>query len=447
MFKICFFLILILYSIFLIKPLNENIFKIKNTQRLTIFYKAFISTFIILIIIPTFLLVSLTALGIYEHGIASEFLNYLVPANVSKLIDGKALYTHLVNENGGIIETENGTNSDEMKSSSKSDRSDKSDKIDKTDKNEKIEELNKQDIIITEFEAITVSAFLCFTRAECEYVVLEVGLGGRFDATNVVKNPQAVVITSISLDHIAILGDTIEKIAFEKCGIIKENVPVITSSNQHDDALQVIRETCENKNCKLVITNPKETEILDDSIFGTVFAYCDNVYKTRLTGNHQIENTVNAIECAKVLGLNEIPIASGIEKTRMIARMEIINENPLIIRDGGHNEGCAEALYNFLKKYNVQKINMLIGLMADKDVEGYVKTIAPLCKSVVTVTPSNPRALNGEKLKEITEKYCDNVIFINNPKEGYKYILSITKQDETVLICGSFYMMSDIFGE
>lgn len=315
-----------------------------------------------------------------------------------------------------------------------------------TEVREKIEELNKQDIIITEFEAITVSAFLCFVKAECEYVVLEVGLGGRFDATNVVKNPQAVLITSISLDHVAILGDTIEKIAFEKCGIIKENVPVITSSNQCDDALKVIKETCEKKNCDLIVTNPQKTEILDDSIFGTVFAYCDNVYKTRLTGNHQIENTVNAIECAKVLGINEISISSGIEITKMIARMEIINENPLVIRDGGHNEGCAEALYNFLNKYNVKNINMLIGLMADKDVEGYVQKIAPLCKSVVTVTPSNPRALNGEKLKEITEKYCDDTKFINNPKEGYEYILSNTKKDETVLICGSFYMMSDIFG-
>ncbi len=311
---------------------------------------------------------------------------------------------------------------------------------------EKIEELNQQNIIITEFEAITVSAFLCFVKAECEYVVLEVGLGGRFDATNVVKKPEAVVITSISLDHVAILGDTIEKIAFEKCGIIKDGVPVITSSNQHDDALKVIRETCEKKNCDLIVTNPQETEILDDSIFGTVFAYRDNVYKTRLTGNHQIENTVNAIECAKVLGINETPIASGIENTKMIARMEIMGENPLVIRDGGHNEGCAQALYNFLNKYNVKNINMLIGLMADKDVEGYVKKIAPLCKSVVTVTPSNPRALNGEKLKEITEKYCDDCNFINNPKEGYKYILSNTKEDETVLICGSFYMMSDIFG-
>lgn len=312
---------------------------------------------------------------------------------------------------------------------------------------EKIEELNKKDIVITEFEAITVSAFLCFLKAECEYVVLEVGLGGRFDATNVIKEPRAVVITSISLDHIAILGDTIEKIAFEKCGIIKDNVTVITSSNQHNDALKVITETCENKNCKLIITNPNKTEILDDSLFGTVFAYNENVYKTKLTGNHQIENTVNAIECAKVLGLNEIAIAQGIENTRMIARMEIVGETPLIIRDGGHNEGCANALYNFLKKYNVQNINMLIGLMADKDVEGYVSKIAPLCKSVVTVTPSNPRALESEKLKEITEKYCDNVKSINNPKDGYKYIFSNTKKDETILVCGSFYMMSDIFGE
>ena len=244
-----------------------------------------------------------------------------------------------------------------------------------------------------------------------------------------------------------ILGDTIEKIAFEKCGIIKENTTVITSSNQHKDALKVIKETCESKNCNLIITDPHKTEILDDSIFGTLFAYNENVYKTRLTGNHQIENAINAIECAKVLGINEDAITQGIENTRMIARMEIISEKPLIIRDGGHNEGCAEALYNFLKKYNVQNINMLIGLMADKDVEGYVSKIAPLCKSIVTVTPSNPRALNGADLEKITAKYCDACKFINNPKEGYKYILSNTKKDETILVCGSFYLMSDIFGE
>ena len=316
-----------------------------------------------------------------------------------------------------------------------------------TEVREKIEELNKKDVVITEFEAITVSAFLCFLKAECEYVVLEVGLGGRFDATNVIKKPEAVVITSISLDHIAILGDTIEKIAFEKCGIIKRGTRVITSLNQTIDAFNVIRKISEDKGARLILTNPKSVKITADSIFGTEFDYSGSHYKTRLTGNHQIENTVNAIECAKVLGINDNAIAQGIAKTTMLARMEIIGENPLVIRDGGHNEGCANALYDFLKKYNVQNINMLIGLMADKDVEGYVGKIAPLCKSVVTVTPSNPRALNGEMLKEIAEKYCEYTQFINNPKDGYKYILSNTKKDETILVCGSFYMMSDIFGE
>ena len=310
-----------------------------------------------------------------------------------------------------------------------------------------IEKLNAQGIVITEFEAITATAFLYFYESGCDYAVIEVGLGGRFDATNVIKKPEAVVITSISLDHIAILGDTISKIAFEKCGIIKENCVVITSSNQQDDTLKVISETCENKNCNLIITNPQETEILDDSIFGTLFAYKDNVYKTKLTGNHQIENALNAIQCAKTLGVNDIAIAKGIEKTKMLARMEVISEKPLIIRDGGHNEGCANALYDFLVKYKLENINMLIGLMADKDCEGYVRKIAPLCKSVVTVTPSNPRALDSESLREIAEKYCKNTKSINDPKEGYKYILSNAKKDEMILVCGSFYMMSDIFGE
>lgn len=312
---------------------------------------------------------------------------------------------------------------------------------------EKIEELNQKDIIITEFEAITAAAFLVFCEQGCEWAVIEVGLGGRFDATNVLKKPEAVVLTSISLDHTKILGDTVGQIAFEKCGVIKNGTRVVTSLNQKADAFNVIRKMSEDKGARLIFTNPKSAQITDDSIFGTEFVYGGNTYKTRLTGNHQIENTVNAIETAKVLGISENAIANGIENTKMLARMEIIGENPLIIRDGGHNEGCAEALYNFLTKYNVKNIKMLIGLMADKDIEGYVQKIAPLCKSVVTVTPSNPRALNGAELKTIAEKYCENCIFINNSKEGYKYILSNAEKDETVLVCGSFYMMSDIFGE
>ena len=313
-----------------------------------------------------------------------------------------------------------------------------------------IEKLNEQGIIITEFEALTATAFLYFYESGCDYAVIEVGLGGRFDATNVIKKPEAVVITSISLDHTKILGDTISQIAFEKCGVIKYGVPVITSQNQKAEALGVISKNATEKNCNLIIANPQNAQVIFDSLKVRQivrFSYNDSEYSLKLMGEHQIENAVNVIETAKVLGIDDRYIQEGLAKTTMLARMEVIGENPLIIRDGGHNEGCANALHDFLTKYNVQNINMLIGLMADKDVESYVGKIAPLCKSIVTVTPSNPRALESKKLKKIAEKYCKNVKSINDPKEGYKYILSNTKKDETILVCGSFYMMSDIFGD
>lgn len=310
-----------------------------------------------------------------------------------------------------------------------------------------IEKLNEQGIIITEFEALTATAFLYFYESGCAYAVIEVGLGGRFDATNVIKKPEAVVITSISLDHTKILGDTISQIAFEKCGVVKYQVPVITSQNQKLQVLEVIRKTATEKNCNLIVSNPQNAKLLFDIMSAVKFLYKDSDYILKLMGAHQIENAVNVIETAKLLGIDDRYIKEGLAKTTMLARMEIIGENPLIIRDGGHNEGCANALYDVLKKHIAGSINMLVGLMADKDCEGYVSKIAPLCKSIITVTPSNPRALDSKKLEKIAKKYCRNVKSINNPKMGYKYILSNTKKDETVLVCGSFYLMSDIFGE
>ena len=312
---------------------------------------------------------------------------------------------------------------------------------------EKIEELNKKEVVITEFEAITAAAFLCFYESGCDYAVIEVGLGGRFDATNVLKSPEAVLITSISLDHTAILGDTITKIAFEKCGIIKNGSKVVTSANQKAEALSVIENTVREKDGELKVTNPQKAEIVSDSIFGTEFMYNNEKYKIRLTGNHQLENAVNAIEAARILNISGSAIKKGIENTRMLARMEIIGEKPLIIRDGGHNEGCAEALHDFILKYKLKNIRMLVGLMADKDTEGYISRIAPLCKSVVTVTPSNPRALNCSELSKIAKKYCKDTKAIDSPRKGYEYIISSAQHDDTVLVCGSFYMMSDIFGE
>ncbi|MCH5171011.1 MAG: bifunctional folylpolyglutamate synthase/dihydrofolate synthase [Oscillospiraceae bacterium] len=310
---------------------------------------------------------------------------------------------------------------------------------------EKIEKLNEKGIVITEFEAITAAAFLCFFESGCDYAVVEVGLGGRFDATNVLTKPEASVITSISLDHTKILGDTLAQIAFEKCGIIKNTVPVITSENQKSEVLSVIEKTAKERNCGLLITNPKNSNIVSDKLGETVFEYNGESYTLHLNGEHQIENAVNAIETAKLLGISEEHIKSGLSKTRMLARMEIIGTAPLIIRDGGHNEGCAGALRDFLLRYNIKNIKMLVGLMADKDTEKYLELLCPLCDSVTACTPSNPRAESADNLILTAKKYCNNSLAVSNPKEAYRQVLNSASKDDTVLVCGSFYLMSDIF--
>lgn len=308
-----------------------------------------------------------------------------------------------------------------------------------------IEKLNADGIVITEFEAITAAAFLCFYEAGCDFAVIEVGLGGRFDATNVISSPKACVITSVSLDHTKILGDTLPQIAFEKCGIIKNGVPVITSANQKAEVLSVIEKTAKEKKCELKIVNPKTADIVSDKLGETVFAYKNEKYILHLNGQHQIENAVNAIETAKLLGIAEDAVKNGLSKTRMLARMEIIGTNPLIIRDGGHNEGCGAALRDFILQYNIKNIKMLVGMMADKDTEKYLNLLCPLCDSVTACTPSNPRADSAENLLATSKKYCKNASAVNDPKEAYSKVLSLANADDTVLVCGSFYLMSDIF--
>ena len=310
---------------------------------------------------------------------------------------------------------------------------------------EEIEKLNEKGIVITEFEAITAAAFLCFYELGCDYAVVEVGLGGRFDATNVLTRPKVSVITSISLDHTKILGDTLPQIAFEKCGIIKDEVPVITSENQKSEVLAVIEKTAKERNSNLVIAKPKNSNIISDKLGETIFEYDGESYTLHLNGEHQIENAVNAIETAKLLGISKEHIKAGLTKTRMLARMEIIGTDPLIIRDGGHNEGCAEALRNFLLRYNIKNIKMLVGLMADKDTEKYLSILCPLCDSVTACTPSNPRAESAENLALTAKKYCKSSSAVSNPKEAYSQILNSANKNDTVLICGSFYLMSDIF--
>lgn len=300
----------------------------------------------------------------------------------------------------------------------------------------------------TEFEAITAAAMLYFYEQKCDAVVLEVGLGGRYDSTNIIPCPKAAVITSISLDHTKILGDTVEKIAAEKCGIIKNGGTVITTSEQNEKALSVIKDTVRVKNGRLLIGDVSAAEILSEDIFGTEISYNGLTVKIPLVGRHQVENTVGVITAARALGISDEFIKKGIESTVIHARMEIISRSPVIMLDGGHNPECAAALENVLVRFAGDKsITALIGMMADKDAKDYLAAILPHCKTAVFTKPSNPRAEDEAELLREGECFCKDAVSVKDPKDAYKKARSLVKNGGMLLVCGSFYLLSDIFGE
>lgn len=300
----------------------------------------------------------------------------------------------------------------------------------------------------TEFEVITAAAMLYFYEQKCDAVVLEVGLGGRYDSTNIISCPKAAVITSISLDHTKILGDTVEKIAAEKCGIIKNGGTVITTSEQNEKAISVIKDTVRVKNGRLLIGDVSAAEILSEDIFGTEISYNGLTVKIPLVGRHQVENTVGVITAARALGISDEFIKKGIESTVIHARMEIISRSPVIMLDGGHNPECAAALENVLVRFAGDKsITALIGMMADKDTKDYLAAILPHCKTAVFTKPSNPRAEDENVLMREGKCFCRDVVSVKDPKDAYKKARSLVKNGGMLLVCGSFYLLSDIFGE
>ena len=302
-------------------------------------------------------------------------------------------------------------------------------------------------IDITEFEAVTAAAFLYYSEMKCDYVVLETGLGGRFDATNVIPPAAVSVITSISYDHMNILGDTIEAIAGEKCGIIKPGTAVVTYPLQNGKALGVIRETCSRLGVPLILPDSREISILRSDFRGTHALYGSLEYDLRLPGEHMVYNSVTAIEAIRALGENitDDKIIEGFYDTVMPARTELVREKPAVIIDGGHNEDCAAALKAYIEKYLTGKrIVAVSSLMADKDYEAYVSAIAPLADVFIATKASVPRALPAEDLCKCAEEYCGRCICIPSPQDAADRALEEAGEDDVVLICGSFYLAGDI---
>lgn len=314
-------------------------------------------------------------------------------------------------------------------------------------------DLNPRGIEITEFEALTAAAFLFFEKSKCDYVVLEVGLGGRFDATNIINDPLVSIIVSISLDHTAILGDTIEKIAFEKCGIIKPGRITVSYPFQSAEALDVIKNTCESSNNKLIIPDVGCLKVFSEEYDGTNAEYKGIKFKLPLAGKHMIFNTCTAAEAAIALRdygiyVPDESISEGIEASVMPARLELIKKYPVILLDGGHNEGCAEAVSAYINShFSGRRIVMVSSLMADKDYDSYLSLVASLAETFIASQASVPRALSSTELKKSAEKYCKNCIDISDPIKAIKTAWKMTDKNDIMIVCGSFYLAGEIRNE
>lgn len=294
-------------------------------------------------------------------------------------------------------------------------------------------------IALSEFEFITAAAFSYFADEKCDIVIAETGLGGRLDATNTLERVRAAVITKVGLDHSAILGDTTQKIAAEKCGIIK-NFPTVISANQKSAVMSVIKKYTEN----YVVPDVSRLKVLKCDGSGTTYIYKEKEYSLSLCGEYQIENSLTAIETVSASGFN-IPyetVKKALGATFFPARAEIISRNPLTVLDGAHNPDGADALAEIMKKYG-GRITAIIGMMRDKDYETVLKKTLPYCRAAVAVTVENmPRSLAGEKLVAAASKYCPCVT-----AENYGAAIEKSRTSaggDPVFVFGSLYLASGI---
>ena len=284
---------------------------------------------------------------------------------------------------------------------------------------------------LNEFEFITAVAFLYFKEQNIDVLVCETGLGGRLDATNTLRNLACTVITKIGLDHTAILGDNIEEIAGEKCGIL-QNCPTVTTPYQPQEALDVIK----SKSNNLIIPDISKTEILND---GT-YTYKGEEFRISLKGDFQIENSLVAIECIKNSGfdISYDSIFKGLKNTSFPARLEVISEKPLVLLDGAHNPDGARVLAKEIGKL-VEKPVAIIGMMRDKNACVVLETVLKNCKSAIAVAvPENPRSLKAEELCLTAQKYCPCIT-----ADSLLSALKIT-DGEDIVIFGSLYLASSI---
>lgn len=311
--------------------------------------------------------------------------------------------------------------------------------IDKESLSRLTEKVADLDLPLTEFEFVTAIGFLYFAEQNCDIAVIETGLGGRLDATNTLpKTSENIsVITKIGLDHTAVLGDTIEQITEEKCGIIGKKTVMFPT--QQDSVSEIIAKKAE----KLIVPDLEKLEIIKSDVFSNTFIYKGKEYKINLGGEHQIYNAITAIETLKnsAFKIEDDVIFEGLKKTFFPVRLEVAKKEPLVIIDGAHNPDGANVLKNAMSDYK-GKITAIVGMLKDKDCESFLETVIPLCEEVLCVSvPYNPRTMSGEELSLLAQKYCNKVkVFVSIESA----LQQIKNAKNTVFVFGSLYLASAV---
>ena len=313
-----------------------------------------------------------------------------------------------------------------------------------------LDKLNDDGIIITEFEFLTAIAFYIFNQEGCDIIVCETGLGGLLDSTNLIEKPLCSVLTKIDLDHTAILGDTIELITEQKCGIIKDN-SITVSAIQNEVSDRIIEDTAKLKNNKLYLAENVGFTNINVSIDGSSFKYGDIELTLPLIGEHQIDNAKTAIATLFALKENgaidftDSDLMNGFAKVANPARFELLSKSPVVILDGAHNVNGMTAFKNATERFTQKNRALLVGMLNDKDVDSSLSLLEGLFDVAVVTDVPNPRNMDCYALADICKKYIDKVIVCSTPSTAFDTAYTLACDNEySLCICGSLYLAGEL---
>ncbi len=302
---------------------------------------------------------------------------------------------------------------------------------------------------MSEFELLTVLALLWFSQRDCDVVVWEAGIGGKKDSTNVAACVPVTVLTSVSLDHTELLGDTIEEITRDKCGIMKPGGTMVLAPNQQDGVAPVVLEEAKKRDSRVVQACMEEIKVLRTDLHGTDFLYRASRFHLPLTGAHQLLNACTVLTvieqlCKKGFCIAAEHIQQGLERVRFPARWEVMGEQPLVIIDGAHNPGGIDALKEAVMQYLPdRKITAIAGALQDKDTDYMTRSLSGMFAHVVTVAPAHPRALDAKVFAGLWLGYGQQACAAGDMEEALRKAKRLVGKNDVLLVFGSFFTAAE----